>query len=307
MSVMGQIFVLFMLIMIGFAIRKLGIVSSAMNKEVSSFVLNVALPAMLISSMDFPFSMEVLIDSGLLIVISFAVYGVSILLSKLYSRVMGNTGKARDVMEYVIVFSNCGYMGYPVVREIFGEKGVFYAALYNLSFSILIWSYGVYLLKSDDAVKKISIRARLKRVVSPGLVAIVIGYFMFLTGLSFPEPVKVILEMLGDTTTPLSMMFIGFILTEVKFKEAMQNTQVWWISLLRLVVIPVLTFTALTLIGFKGLTLYVPVIISAMPAAANTAIFASQFNSDYKLGSLLIFATTLLSLGTIPILMLFIR
>lgn len=303
MGVIGQIIMLFMLILLGFTIRKMGIVSEAINKEISSFVLKVALPAFLISSMDFPFSKEVLWDSVWLIVISFLVYFASIIISKLYSRLMKNSGRSRDVMEYVIIFSNSGYMGYPVVYHIFGEKGVFYAAIYNLSFSVLVWSYGVYLLKSDAHAVNLSWYQRIKNTMSPGLVAILVGYFSFLTGLKFPQVFMSLFEMVGSTTTPLSMMFIGFILTEVNYKEALKNVQIWYLSGIRLVLVPALTYVALYALGVSGLMLYIPVIISAMPAAANTAIFASQFESDYKLGSLLIFTTTLLSVGTIPVLM----
>jgi predicted permease len=307
MAVMGQIFVLFSLIVLGYIIKKLDVVSSAINKEIGSFVLNVALPAFIVTSMDFPFSVEVLKDSAFLIVISFSVYGGSILLSKLYSKLTKTQGQSRDVMEYVIIFSNTGYMGYPVIYELFGEKGVFYAAIYNMSFNILVWSYGVHLLKSKDQKIRVPFMTRLRKIFNPGLVALLIGYTLFLTGFEIPGPLRTMLTMVGSTTTPLSMMFIGFILTEVRLKDAFFNWHMWAISGLRLVLIPVLTFFVLSALGFEGLTLYIPVVISAMPAAANTAIFSSQLGSDYRLGSLLIFASTLLSVGTIPLLIFLVR
>lgn len=307
MAIMGQIFVLFSLIVVGYIIRKLNVVTAAINREIGSFVLNVALPAFIITSMDFPFSLDVLKDSAFLILISFSVYGASILLSKVYSRVTGAKGQSKDVMEYVITFSNSGYMGYPVVFEIFGEKGVFYAAIYNMSFNILVWSYGVHLLKSETVKVHVPLATRIKKIFNPGLIALIIGYTLFLTGIKLPGPIKTILDMIGSTTTPLSMMFIGFILTEVKVGEALRSAHVWGVSSLRLVLIPAATFLVLKALGFEDLTLYIPVVISAMPAAANTAIFSSQLGSDYRLGSLLIFASTLLSVGTIPLLIYLIK
>lgn len=304
MAVINQIIVIFSLIIIGYIVRKLDIVSEVVNREISRFVLYVSMPAFLLSSMNFKFSVEILKESGILVLISFCVYGVSILISKFYSKVMGNESAARAVIEYVIVFSNCGFMGYPVVSQIFGEKGLFYAAIYNLSFNILIWTYGVRLLRSASNKVKLTFKERLMHLVNPGIVAIAIGYFMFLTNLSFPEVIQNLLKLVGGTTTPLSMMLIGFILTEVSFKSSLVNIQLWYVSFIRLVFIPALTFLVLNTLSLKGLTLYIPVIITAMPAAVNTAVFASEHGGDYKLGSLLIFSSTFLSALTIPLLLL---
>lgn len=303
MAILTQIFVLFALIVIGYIVRKLGLVTAAINREIGALVLNIALPAFIISSMDFPFSLEVLKDSALLVVISFAVYGASIAISKVYTRLTRAKGPGRPVLEYVITFSNSGYMGYPVVYEIFGEKGVFYAAIYNMAFNILVWSYGVHLLRGKGTEVKMDLASRLRKIFNPGLVALIIGYTLFLTGTDLPEGIKKVLQMVGSTTTPLSMMFIGFILTEVPLKEALKSSHVWAVSALRLVLIPALAYLVLTALGVSGLTLMIPVLIAAMPAAANTAIFASQLGGDYHTGSLLIFASTLLSVITIPLLM----
>ena len=307
MAILTQIFVLFSLIVLGYIIRKLGIVTAAINREIGALVLNITLPAFIITSMDFPFSPEVLKDSALLILISFAVYGVSILISKAYTHITKAKGSGRPVLEYVIIFSNSGYMGYPVVYEIFGEKGVFYAAIYNMAFNILVWSYGVHLLRVKGTEVQMDLASRLKKIFNPGLISLIIGYTLFLTGTKLPEGISKVLEMVGQTTTPLSMMFIGFILTEVSLKDALKDWHVWGVSALRLAIIPGLTFITLTALGFTGLTLMIPVLIAAMPAAANTAIFASQLGGDYRTGSLMIFTSTLLSVITIPVLMYLIR
>ncbi len=301
-----QILVIFLMILLGYVVRKKNVVTQAFNKELSSFVMNVALPAFILKSMAFDFSFEILKKSTWLVVISFCVYGFSIVLSKFYSKIMGNEGASKAVLEYVIIFSNTGYMGYPVVAQIFGDIGVFYAAIYNLSFNILVWSYGVDLLRSKDE-EVLTLKMRLKHLVNPGLIALAVGYFMFLTGLKFPAPIKVLLDAVGNTTTPLSMMFIGFILTEINIKSSFKNPQLWYVGIIRLIIIPAVTFLGLTMFGFTGLTLYIPVVISAMPAAVNTAVFSAKYDSDYQLASLLIFSSTFFSAITIPLLLLIIK
>ncbi len=302
MEALQQVLVLFLLIIIGYVIKKRGIVTEAIEKEISSLVLNVALPAFLLRSMSFPFSVEALFKSGALVLISFVVYGVCILLSKVVSRIMGLKGQERNVSEYVMVFSNVGYMGYPVIFAVLGDEGVFYAALYNLSFNLLVWTYGISLLQRGNENEKIK-TSLLKSIFNPGLMAILIGYGLFLTGLKLPGFMFKTLDLIGGTTTPLSMMFIGFILTEVSLQEIFKNYKSLIISFIRLLVIPMGVYGVLILFGQSGYMLKIPVIISAMPAAANTAIFASRFGGDYRYASQLIFVSTLLSVGTIPVLL----
>lgn len=101
--------------------------------------------------MDFNFDKDMLIRSGKLVVISFVVYFIAFIVSTIFVKIVHSEGKERDVLQYACIFSNTGYMGYPVINAVLGPEGVFYTALYNLSFSILVYSLGVFLLnRSKD-------------------------------------------------------------------------------------------------------------------------------------------------------------
>lgn len=311
MLALEQVLILFLLIVVGYFVKKRGIVTDHMNREISSLVLNVLLPAFLIKSMNFDFDLDVLIKSGTLVGISFCIYAGMILFSFGIMRGLGERDMRKDVFQYVLAFSNVGYMGYPVVDAILGAKGVFLTAIYNLSFSVLVWTYGVYLMKrTPDRLKGVhthsSIRHKLKAAVNPGLVAITVGFFLFLFSIELPYPIFKSMELIGNTASPLSMMFIGFILAEVPFKEIYTDMNAFVVSLVRLIIYPVMVLVVLKTLGFSGLLLQIPVLITAMPAAANTAILASRYENDYKLGSTVIFISTLLSVVTIPIVVLFI-
>jgi len=297
-----QVLVLFLLIIAGVIIKKKGIVTDHINAEVSSLVVNVCLPAFILSSMAFDFSLEVLTNSGLLVVISFSIYGVSIALSKVLNKGLGLKGAARDVYEYVAVFPNCGFMGYPVLHAAFGQEAVFYAAIYNLSFSVLVWSYGVFIMQRShrENAEQRSIFSIIKSSVNPAMIAVLLGFLMFLTGIKLPGPIHQTVKMIGSATTPLSMMFIGFILAEVHPRELFSDKRDFLLTFHRLVILPALVYFTLTTIGISGITLVIPVVITAMPAAANSAILASRYQSDFKLASKLIFITTLFSILTIP-------
>ena len=300
--VVEQVLVLFMLIVVGYGIKKLGIVSEAINKEIGNLVINIALPAFLIVSMNMKFSMEMMWNSGIFVIISFGVYAFFAVAAKFISRLLRVEGKSQDVFEYVLLFSNVGYMGYPVIHVVYCETGVLYTAIYNLSFSLLVWSYGVYLMNrhSDHKEKR-------KGFLNPGLVAVLIGFVMFAFSIEMPRPVFQTLKMIGDTTTPLSMMFIGFILAESKLSELLTDWKIYALSGIRLLILPMMVFAGLSMLGLKDMMLTIPVIIAAMPAAANTAIIAAKYHSDFKLASQVIFVSTLISVLTIPMVIAFVK
>lgn len=296
--VLQQVLVLFLLIVIGYIVKRLQVVTDAIIRELGALVLNVTLPAFLITSMNMPFSPSVLRSSIVFIIISLSVYVFGILVVRPATRILRVDGKARDVYEYVILFSNFGYMGYPVVDLIFGSQGVFYAAIYNLPFSFLVWTHGVYVLRrhaDSDAPKS------KKFHINASLVAVVAGFLLFMTSVKLPAPIFDSLSLVGSMTTPLSMMFIGFILADSDIKQLTMDWKVYAFSVLRLLIMPICVYLVLKNLGYEGLLLGVPVVISAMPAAANSAVIAAQFGSDYQLASRVIFISTLASIATIPI------
>ena len=296
--VLQQVFVIFLLIVIGAVVKRLRVVTDDVIREVGSLVLNVTLPAFLITSMNMEFSPSVLKSSAIFIVISLSVYVFGILMVKPATWLLKVDGKAMDVYEYIILFSNFGYMGYPVIDLIYGSQGVFYAAIYNLPFSFLVWTHGVHVLKRHtDSAGSHSKRFH----INASLVAIVTGFILFLLSVDLPAPIFDALALVGSMTTPLSMMFIGFILADSDFKQLTMDWKVYAFSVLRLLIMPVCVYLVLTTMGFEGLLLGVPVVISAMPAAANSAVIAAQYGSDYQLASRAIFISTLLSIATIPL------
>lgn len=302
MVALKQVLMLFSLILIGYGVRKKGIVSDNIIKEISSLVLNVTLPALIITSMDFDFDMEMLIKSGKLVIISFLVYGVAYIVSSFFVKIIHSDGKERDVFQYACIFSNTGYMGYPVINAVLGAEGVFYTALYNLSFSILVYSLGVFILnRSEDCGEKRSVKETIKSILNPALFAVVTGLVLFIFSIDLPVAVFSVIKMLGGVTTPLSMMLVGFILSSVNMKDIITDKRLYFLGLVRLIILPIIVFLGAKSFGLTGYLIAIPVIITSMPSAANTAIIASRYDSDYKTASKAIFLTTFFSIFTIPI------
>lgn len=285
--------------------KKVGFVKSDIKGHISNLVLNITLPLYIFTAMQFEFSTEVLKETGTLVVVSFLFYIGVTFLSYGYTKLFKMKDMKKDVFQYVIIFSNVGYMGYPIMFELAGEKGMFYAAIYNLSFNILTWTLGVYIMSRHQSSGQ-SLKERLKHVLNPSLFAVILGFSCFLLSIDVPDLFISTFQSIGQTTTPLSMMFIGIILAELHVKDIFNDVSVVLVSLLRLIVIPLIVFIILKSVGFEDLLLTIPVVLSAMPAAANTAVVAERYGNDYQMASKLIFVTTLLSIVTIPFILNFI-
>lgn len=303
MVALNQVIVLFSLIIIGYIIKKLKLVNESMKDDISSLVINITLPAFILSSMTSNFSREILSNSIKLVAISFSMYIFAIIIGWIFAKIIKLKKDEENIYRYIIAFSNCGFMGYPIVNAVLGKQGVFYAAIFNLGFTTFVWTYGVYLIRINQETnqQKMSIKEKFLSAINPALVAVILGFSFFLVGIKLPYVISETLSMIGGVTTPLSMMLIGFILSEIHLKDIINGWRIYLLSLMRLIIMPSLVYLILSYFNFDGYLLQIPVLIAAMPAAANTAIISSRYNGNYQLASKGIFITTLLSIITIPI------
>lgn len=308
MVALNQVIVLFSLIIVGYIIMKLKIVNKAMKDDISNLVVNITLPAFILSSMTSNFSREILSNSIKLVGISFSMYIFAILIGWIFSKVIPLKKNEANIYRYIIAFSNCGFMGYPIVNAVLGKQGVFYAAIFNLGFTTFVWTYGVYLIRINQETNSehMTIKEKFISAINPALIAVIFGFAFFLIGIELPYVVAETLSMIGGVTTPLSMMLIGFILSEIHLKDIVSGWKIYLLSVMRLIVMPSLVYVILSYFNFEGYLIQIPVLIAAMPAAANTAIISSKYNGNYQLASKGIFITTLLSILTIPLVIKFI-
>lgn len=294
MAVMNQVLILFIIAGVGAYARKKGILSDAVRSGITEFVLDITLPLMTIASFNQSFSWDTLYSSGTLVVISFVVHGLSFVLSKyLYLKYPHDM---QSVLRYSTVFSNAAFMGYPILETLYGKTGILYASIYVIPFRIFMWSLGVALFtKGNDkeSIKNI--------LLNPGIIATVIGLVIFLTPLKFPHIINETFDILGSVTTPLSMIIVGALLADIDLKDIFSGFAVFYCSAVRLIGLPVLVFAVLKFIGVGKAIVDVIVILTAMPAGSMTAILAERYKANVSFASRCVFVSTVLSLITIPL------
>lgn len=295
-NIFTQILVLFLLILIGYMCRYKSLLDKHTTTGLTKLVMNLFLPSMIITSMQIDFNPTLLNDIFYLIVISIFMYLTTILIAFLFKFFIKKDINC-GVYQYVIIFSNVGFMGYPVIEAVLGKEAIFFTAIFNLPFNFFVFTIGTYLLNKHNNEYKFTV----KSLISPPIVAVSIGIFIFILQIKLPLPIFNTLDMLGSITTPLSMIVIGSLLANSSIKETFSNKNLYLVSFIRLILVPYIIYLILNPYIKKPLLLGVPIVISAMPAAANTAIMAKSYGANDKLASQAVFITTLASIITIPI------
>ena len=258
----SQTLILFLLMAVGFAAGKLRFLDEDGSRSISRLLVSFILPALIIASLQRPFTPELRDQAFVALGISIGVYALSFPLAFLLARAERAKGQEAGAHVFGAVFSNVAFMGFPILEAFFGKESLFIASIYNIPFQFLAFSVGPVILSRGSAQKK---RLSPSSFVTPAAVAALAGFGLFLGGVVLPAPLYKALDLLGGTTTPLSMLLIGAIISRSDIRAVAGNWRLYATSAFRLVILPALVFAILKALGFSGLMLGLPVVIAAMP------------------------------------------
>ena len=298
MLLLQQMIVLFVLMLIGFFVSKKGYISDATFKQMSWLVVYVACPAMVISgsvnSGKMMEGQELFAAMGL----TLAIYAVLILLGLITPFILGVPKEDRGVYKVMMIFSNIGFMGFPLIGSLYGAEALLYAALFQIPFNVLIYTYGILVLKkkTDDNEK-----LDLKKIFNIGVICCIISIVIALFQIETPDFVKTIVSNLSNLTAPLSMMVIGASLTKIRFKDLFTDIRLLLFCGLKLIVIPVVMLFVLKQFIDNTIVLGVCMVILSTPVASMTAMLAQQYDGNYPLASKGVAVSTILSVLTMPL------
>ena len=289
---------LFLLMLLGFLLKKKGMINEGNKGLLSDLVINVTLPASIIKAFQIEFNREIL-QSGLVIfLVAVGIQlGSYLLAAVLYQKV--ETGH-KKVLQYATICSNAGILGNPIAEGIFGSLGLLYASFYLIPQRTFMWSMGLtYFTEAPDRkslVKKIA--------THPCILAVVFGIIIMVFQIPLPGVIDQTVKSLAGANTAVSMLFIGSILTGVRFADLWTPLTIYY-NIVRLFLVPLLVWLCLLPLGLDELVTGVSVVLAAMPAASVTAIMASKYHCDEVFATKCVVSTTILSMITIPLWCLF--
>lgn len=290
---------LFFSIMIGYAASKAGYIKEEYNKALSDVAINIATPALMISSVMVEERLLNNMEVLSLTAIALLSYVLPIATGKLVLDCLRIEEDQRGLYQYMYVFSSIGFIGYPLVEAMFGKEAMFYVTVFSLVFSLVCWTYGVQIF-----VGKGKYHFSWGFLKSPCIIAALLAYLIYFTGIRMPEVIADTASFLGNLASPLIMLVIGCALSKVKLGRIFCQWRIYVVSLIKMVVFPLTAYFILQIFVEKELILAITVIMLSMPIATNTTAIAYQYEQDGVTASAAVVLSTVLSLITIPLLML---
>jgi len=296
LTIIDSIVILFILMGVGYVSYKSGIITRDGAHGLSSFLVNITLPSLIVVSMQIPLSDETFGRTMEMFAIAVIYYILSFAFAFTVPKYLTDSDLEKGVYSFMLVFSNLGFMGIPVTAAIFGSEAVFYTSLVMLPFGILAFSVGILMLRPDMGKYFDP-----KLFLNSGIVASLIGLVFFFTGFHIPGPFIDVLEILGSITTPLAMVVTGSLLATMPASSMFKDFRIYAMTLFRLIIIPAVLYLILRPFVSDNLLLGIIVILAGMPVAANAVLLAEEYNVDSSAASKGVFISTLLCIFTIPL------
>lgn len=287
---------LFTMVILGYTACKLGYMGDKFDKKLSSIVVDITCPLLVLSSV----MGDEMPDRSLilpLVGVGFLTYIILLVFGFWVPRFISKNHDDQGMIGFSLMFANVGFIGYPIVASIFGPKAVFYAALLNVPNTFFIFTAGVMLVKGEYSIRQFN----LKVLLSPALIGAFIAALLVAFGVHTPEMIARPITMVGNITVPAALMIIGSSMARLPLREIIGSGKVYATSFLRLVIVPLSVYFLFRLCGVNTLINNINTVVIAMPVASFGTMFCMKYGRNPSLMTEATFITTLFSIITIPL------
>lgn len=317
-----KIIQMFIILSVGVIAFKTGLIDKSATAKMSNLLLMVISPMLSFMSYQTDFSAELLHGLLLCLLASVLTFVISILLSELIFRpghasravspdvsgladgadasgLSDGTGSSSDlsgIEKLSVVYSNCGFIGVPLVNSLFGSIGVFYLTAYLTAFNVLLWTHGIRAMGETFTLKTLW-----KKLMTPAILAIAAGVVCFVAQIRLPEVLSYPLGLIANMNTPLAMLVAGANLAQADILKCLKKPRVYLVSVVRLILIPAISLIFLRMMHLDFTVSFTVFLAAACPAGASAIMFAERFGKDSSYATELFVLTTVLSVVTIPL------
>lgn len=293
-TILRQTIIMMILIIAGIICYKTKIISKNTNKDLSRFVLQVINPIVIFTSYQMEYRAELVRNLFITFGISIAAYVIMIALT--YVMIRKKKDREIEIERFSTIYSNCGFMGIPLMNALFGSVGVFYLTAFITVFNLIVWTHGIILISGERDFKKV-----IKVFYSPTIIAIVLGIITFFARIEIPSVPLQALEFLADMNTPMAMIVSGVTMAETDIFKLLKKSRVYYICALKLLVIPVILVFILSLLNIDEKVRMTVIVASSAPPAAMCTLQCIRYNKNSLYASEIFTAGTLLSTFSLPV------
>ncbi len=288
------------IILVGFYGGMKKVITAQINKGLIDILIHITLPFMILSSFIFTYDDTIKSNVMKTFYYSIAAYMIVIVVSHLLLLPIKNDKKT--ILHFANVFTNTGYVGFPILNSIYGAEGIIYGSIFNMFFVIFVWTYGIILF--NGKFEKKELKEELRRILlNPSIIAVCIGIIIMIFDIQISGAVLSSIRSIGSITGPLSMLIIGAILSDVKIKKYVRDWTLYYGIATKLIIIPIVIYLISLLLGEASKAINTVIIMTAMPASAMTSILAESYDKEKDYAAVVVSITTLLSLISVTVLL----
>lgn len=294
---MQEIIKLFVIMFMGYAVVKAGLMKASESKSVSVILVYLVNPCVIVNAFQVEYTPEV--QKGLILAVMAAV--VIHLLYLLLTAILKHPLHLNVIERATAIYSNAGILVIPLVQVLLGQEYVIYSSAFITVQLVLLWTHCKSMLCEESKLewKKI--------LLNVNIISIFVGVILFVSRISLPFGVQSVLGMMNNLMGPLGMLLAGMVIADVSMKNVFLRKRNYLSAALRLLIYPVLSLAVMKIISlfapvsdFKQILLTV-YLASVTPACTTVTSMAQLYDKDAGYASSLYVLTTLLSIVTMPV------
>jgi len=297
-SVGYSVLTMLLVVVVGYIAQKLNFFPGDTRKRYSDLIIRIGQPFLIVGSItSIEYSSEKLKDGFFVLLLGLATIALAGVIAFFATLWMKNKDE-RKIAEFGSMFSNCGFMGIPILRAVFGDIGAFWAAFYLIALNLCQWTYGIYIWSRGRDDIKLNLKSIL---LNYGTVPSAIGILLFVTRVPIPAPVLDSINYVGSLCTPISMLVIGALIATIEPKRLVTNVKIYIFCFIKLFVVPFVVITVCHFVGLSNEMMLFIAVICSLPSPSNVAMFGEKFDILPDFAAHAVGMGTILSTLTVPI------
>ena len=215
--------------------------------------------------------------------------------------VAGKLLHLNEVEASSVYYSNSGNLIVPIVTFILGQEWVLYGCVFMSVQLVFLWTHCKKIISREASYdwKKI--------ILNINMISIFIGVVLFFTKIRLPEIIGNTLASVGTMIGPASMIVTGMLFAGMNLKQIFANKRVYFITFLRLIAVPLIALVLIKLSNLASFSadgnkiMLIVFLAIITPSASTVTQMCQVYGNDSKYASAINVMTTLLSIITMPV------
>ncbi|MCR5419172.1 MAG: AEC family transporter [Lachnospiraceae bacterium] len=310
-----RMLILFAMMMVGFFSYRKGLLDNPSLKRISGLVVTIMNPLLILDGVmgkEIPADTSVVTQNILLMILY---YVILLLISIPVARLLRVSKSEEYLYRLMMIFSNVGFMGIPVITSLYGDDCVLFIAFYILGYNLLLYTLGISLVDRSVAVSSTAdgkgkmqaggFAAAAKKICNPGVIACLIAILIFALRIRTPEPIAWFVNSMGGCAVPLSMVLIGASMAQQNFKTLFADKKTYLFLLIRMLVVPIIMALIMEQFALHKQVAGVFGLMLAMPVGSIVVLLAQGRGANEQVCTRASVISTLASVLTIPLIAIF--